>query len=86
MICTDGRYCDQFGVQTSNLVELTEQEEAQRVTLLPCKTPRTQGGYEGFCCHDPYYQDPWPNGNGAGCPGRNFVSFCFPYFSSKVEI
>lgn len=74
MVCTDARFCNAAGVQTQNVIELTPAEELQRVPLLSCKLPRRQGGFEGFCCHDPFYQDPWPNGNGAGCPGRNFVS------------
>jgi len=72
MVCTDKQFCDFKGIQTQNIVELSPDEEARRFVLQPCKTTQALGSIEGFCCFDPFYQDPWPNGNGAGCPGRNF--------------
>lgn len=70
-ICTELSSCDVNGVFTRNAVELDE--NAPRRPLTPCRIGDKRGP-RGVCCVDPFYNDPWPNGDGFGCPGRNYVS------------
>uniref|UniRef100_A0A336KSQ0 CSON014394 protein n=1 Tax=Culicoides sonorensis TaxID=179676 RepID=A0A336KSQ0_CULSO len=57
MVCVDLNVCDQFGMIAKNAVSLTEEEEAFRQPLVPCKKP---DGARGVCCRDPEYKDDWP--------------------------
>lgn len=85
-VCVDKPTCDQFGVLAKNVVALTEEEEANRAPLVPCKKP---DGGRGVCCRDPDFVDDWPTDinydlkgqyrpappAGYGCPSRNRVSY-----------
>lgn len=80
--CVEESVCDQFGMISTNTVELTEEQRAFQTPRLPC---RQEGGQLGVCCRDPNYRDDWPTdinydekgqyqqpaAVGSGCPSRN---------------
>ncbi|XP_059611208.1 inactive serine protease scarface [Phlebotomus argentipes] len=60
MNCTEYQYCDVKGVITTTPVVLTKEQELFRVPLTDCVDRRR--GFQGKCCRDPNYVDPWPVG------------------------
>ncbi|GAB0095130.1 Inactive serine protease scarface [Sergentomyia squamirostris] len=60
MNCTEYQYCDTKGVITTTPVVLTKDQELFRVPLTDCVDRKR--GFQGKCCRDPNYVDPWPVG------------------------
>uniref|UniRef100_A0A1B0CTZ2 Peptidase S1 domain-containing protein n=2 Tax=Lutzomyia longipalpis TaxID=7200 RepID=A0A1B0CTZ2_LUTLO len=60
MNCTEYQYCDTKGVISTTPVILTKDQELFRVPLTDCVDRKR--GFQGKCCRDPNYVDPWPVG------------------------
>eukprot|EP00092_Neocalanus_flemingeri_P004254 GFUD01004574.1.p1 GENE.GFUD01004574.1~~GFUD01004574.1.p1 ORF type:complete len:722 (-),score=194.10 GFUD01004574.1:66-2147(-) len=52
--------CNFNGVMVEEEVFLNQQQELQRVPLIPCFNPARNNAVD-VCCRDPNYKDPWPN-------------------------
>ncbi|XP_055387830.1 inactive serine protease scarface isoform X2 [Condylostylus longicornis] len=56
--CTRSEYCSATGVISDTPVVLSEDQEIYRVPMTSCYNP--EEGFNGVCCRDPNYKDPWP--------------------------
>eukprot|EP00092_Neocalanus_flemingeri_P080736 GFUD01100748.1.p1 GENE.GFUD01100748.1~~GFUD01100748.1.p1 ORF type:complete len:515 (-),score=121.96 GFUD01100748.1:14-1366(-) len=64
MKCVQRINCNLIGVMVEEEVFLTQEQELQRVPLIPCFNTARRNAVD-VCCRDPNYKDPWTgNGNG----------------------